>query len=111
MTGASDGAHLDRTQAPDDRLAAALDIVGPRWALLIVEALLVAPRRYGDLQRELGIPTNILATRLRALEAAGVVARILLFHNTRAYTITELGRGLQPAVDALRAWGGALPPG
>lgn len=90
-----------------DGLAVALEIVGPRWALLIVDALLEKPKRYGDLQRELGIPTNMLATRLRELEAAGVIARILLFHNSRAYTITERGRGLQPAIDALRAWAGA----
>jgi DNA-binding HxlR family transcriptional regulator len=52
-------------------LAAALDVVGPRWALLIVERLLDGPQRYGDLQRDLGVPTNILATRLCGLEAAG----------------------------------------
>ena len=89
----------------DDGLAAALEIIGPRWALLIVDALLQKPKRYGDLHRELGIPTNILATRLKELEAAGVIARILLFHNSRAYTITERGRGLQDAVDALSDWG------
>lgn len=49
-------------------LAAALDVVGARWALLIVERLLDGPQRYGDLQRDLGVPTNILATRLRELE-------------------------------------------
>ena len=54
-------------------LAAALDIVGSRWALLIVERLLEGPQRYGDLQRDLGAPTNMLATRLRELEAAGVL--------------------------------------
>lgn len=92
-----------------DGLAVALEIVGPRWALLIVDALLEKPKRYGDLQRELGIPTNMLATRLRELEAAGVIARILLFHNSRAYTITERGRALAPTIEALRAWGGAGP--
>ncbi|MBU1588329.1 MAG: winged helix-turn-helix transcriptional regulator, partial [Actinobacteria bacterium] len=56
-------------------LAAALEIVGPRWALLIVELLLDGPLRYGDLQRELGMGTNQLATRLRELEAAGVLYR------------------------------------
>lgn len=89
-----------------DGLAAALEVVGARWALLIVDALLVAPKRYGDLQRELGIPTNILATRLTELQAAGVVARILLFHNSRAYTLTERGQRLRLAVEALRGWGG-----
>ena len=96
----------ERGDGPDDDgLAAALEIVGPRWALLIIDALLQKPKRYSDLQRELGIPTNILATRLKELESAGVIARILLFHNSRANTITERGRGLRDAVDALRAWG------
>lgn len=89
----------------EDPLVAALEIVGPRWALLIVDSLLDAPKRYGDLQRELGVPTNILATRLTELQAAGVIARILLFHNSRAYTITQRGRRLQPAIDALKSWG------
>ena len=56
-------------------LAAALDIVGARWALLIVERLLDGPQRYGDLQRDLGAPTNILATRLRELEAMSTDGR------------------------------------
>ncbi|MGF0311410.1 winged helix-turn-helix transcriptional regulator [Rhodococcus sp. IEGM1428] len=59
-------------------LAAALDVVGARWALLIVERLLRGPQRYGELQRELGVPTNILATRIRELEAAGVLTRLPL---------------------------------
>jgi DNA-binding HxlR family transcriptional regulator len=88
-------------------LAAALDIVGPRWALLIVERLLDGPQRYGDLQRDLGVPTNMLATRLRELEAAGVLVRLPLHHNTRAYALTDHGRALQEAVVALGRWGRA----
>jgi DNA-binding HxlR family transcriptional regulator len=88
-----------------DPLVTALEVVGAKWSLRIVDALLVAPKRYGDLQRELGTPTNILATRLAELQAAGVIARILLFHNSRAYTITDRGRALAPAIEALRAWG------
>ena len=65
-------------------LAAALEVVGARWALLIVERLLDGPKRYGDLQRDLGVPTNMLAIRLRELEAAGVLARLPLRPNTRA---------------------------
>jgi DNA-binding Lrp family transcriptional regulator len=67
--------------------AAALDVVGARWALLIVERLLDGPQRYGDLQRELGVPTNMLVIRLRELEAAGVLSRLPLLHNTRAYAL------------------------
>ena len=86
-------------------LAAALDVVGARWALLIVEKLLDGPQRYGDLQRELGAPTNILATRLRELEAAGVLRRLPLRHNTRAYALTERGVALREAIEVLGRWG------
>ena len=86
-------------------LAAALDVVGARWALLIVERLLEGPQRYGDLQRELGVPTNILATRLKELEAAGVLRRLPLKHNTRAYALTERGLDLTDAIDAMSRWG------
>lgn len=89
-------------------LAAALEVVGSRWALLIVERLLEGPQRYGDLQRELGAPTNILATRLRELEEAGVLTRLPLRHNTRAYALTERGSALREAVTALGRWGEGL---
>jgi DNA-binding HxlR family transcriptional regulator len=91
-------------------LAAALDIVGARWALLIVERLLEEPQRYGDLQRDLGVPTNMLATRLRELEAAGVLTRLPLRHNTRAYALTETGLALRDAIAALAHWGKEAAP-
>ncbi|MCS5724058.1 helix-turn-helix transcriptional regulator [Herbiconiux sp. CPCC 203407] len=86
-------------------LAAALEIVGARWALLIVGRLIDGPQRYGDLQRDLGVPTNILATRLRELEAAGVLTRLPLHHNTRAYALTPRGLALRDAIAALERWG------
>ena len=85
-------------------LAAALGVVGARWALLIVEQLLEGPQRYGDLQRELGLGTNMLATRLRELEEAEVLYRLPLRHNTRAYALTERGFALREAIDALGNW-------
>ena len=89
-------------------LAAALGIVGARWALLIVEQLLKGPQRYGDLQRSLGMGTNQLATRLRELEEAGVLRRLPLRHNTRAYELTDRGLALRDAIVALGAWGAEL---
>ena len=86
-------------------LAAALGIVGARWALLIVEQLLDGPKRYGDLQRELGMGTNMLATRLRELEEAGVLFRLPLRHNSRAYALTDRGLALRETIVALREWG------
>lgn len=89
-------------------LGAALGVVGARWALLIVEQLLDGPQRYGDLQRELGMGTNQLATRLRELEEAGVLSRLPLRHNTRAYALTDRGLALREAIDALGRWGADL---
>ena len=85
--------------------AAALSIVGARWALLVVERLLDGPQRYGDLQRDLGVPTNILATRLRELEAAACPVLSALRHNTRAYALTDRGLALREAIVALGRWG------
>ena len=89
-------------------LAAAL--VGERWTLLIVRELLRAPRRYGQLLEALpGIGTNLLVNRLRDLETAGVVTRVLAPAPQSAvvYKLTDRGRALQPTVDALQAWGEA----
>lgn len=91
-------------------LARALEVVGERWALLIVRDLLVRPRRYTDLHEGLpGIPTNVLSTRLKELERAGVVERRLLPAPDRAvvYALTEDGRALDEAVLLLARWGAA----
>lgn len=57
-------------------LARALELIGERWALLIIRELLAHPGRYTDLLDELpGIPTNVLSTRLKELEEAGIVER------------------------------------
>jgi DNA-binding HxlR family transcriptional regulator len=87
-------------------LVAALQVVGPRWALLVVRCLLDGPKRYGDLQRDLGAPTNILATRLKELQDAGILYRLPLAHNQRAYALTERGAALREAIAALARWGG-----
>jgi DNA-binding HxlR family transcriptional regulator len=109
--------HSLRPAAPQKRryrersgLAAALDVVGERWTLLIVRELLRAPRRYGELLEALpGIGTNLLVNRLRDLEAAGVAGRVLARSPQSAvvYELTDRGRALKPAIDALHAWGEA----
>lgn len=89
-------------------LARALDVVGERWTLLLVRELLLGPRRYKDLLAGLpGIGTNLLADRLKELERLGVVARRTLPApaGSAVYELTELGRGLEPAVFALGRWG------
>jgi DNA-binding HxlR family transcriptional regulator len=89
-------------------LARAVEILGERWALLIVRDLLVRPRRFTDLREGLpGIPTNVLSARLKELESAGVVERRLLPAPERAvvYALTDDGRTLNDAVLGLARWG------
>ena len=89
-------------------LAHALDVVGERWALLIVRDLLVGPRRYTDLRRGLPrIPTNVLSARLKTLEEAEVVRRTVLPRPQASvvYELTGYGRELDGIVLALGKWG------
>lgn len=89
-------------------LARALDHVGDRWTLLIVRELLLSKTGYGELQTALaGVPTNLLAERLRDLERDGLVTRQPSGSDRRrvTYRLTALGRGLEPAVRALIVWG------
>jgi len=82
-----------------------LELVGERWALLIVRDLLVGPRRYGELAGGLArIPSNILAARLKELQAAGIIRRVP-HSRVIVYELTPYGRELEPVVLALGAWG------
>ncbi|MBF0817052.1 transcriptional regulator [Microbacterium paludicola] len=84
----------------------AVELVGERWALLIVRDLLVGPRRYTDLKQGLPrIPTNILSTRLKELQEGGVVRRVPIPRCGLVYELTEYGRELEPIVLALGRWG------
>lgn len=88
--------------------ARALELIGERWALLIVRDLLIGPKRFSDIQRGLpGIPSNILTTRLNELEASGLIARRALARPGRgvAYELTESGTELENVVFALGRWG------
>ena len=83
----------------------ALELVGERWALLIVRDLLVGPRRYGELAAGLPrIPSNILAARLKDLQGAGILRRAP-HSRVIIYELTPYGRELEPVVLALGAWG------
>jgi DNA-binding HxlR family transcriptional regulator len=89
-------------------VAHALDLIGDRWALLIVRELMIGQRRYTDLADALpGIGTNILAGRLRHLEGAGVVRRRKLPPPAAVtvYELTEEGRALDDVLRALAFWG------
>jgi DNA-binding HxlR family transcriptional regulator len=88
-------------------VARALEEVGERWSLLVVRDLLLGPRRFTDLARSLGgITPTRLTDRLRSLEAAGIVLREPPASGREVwYSLTEAGRDLGPAVDALALWG------
>jgi DNA-binding HxlR family transcriptional regulator len=89
-------------------LAHAVTLVGERWALLIIRDLLVGPRRFTDLRQGLPrIPTNVLSTRLKELEGAGVVQRRVLPRpdGSVVYELTKYGRQLEAVVAALGRWG------
>lgn len=94
------------------RFAYALDLVGERWALLIVRELLLGPKRFTDLRA--GLPhasPNILSERLRDLEQAGVVHRRKLPPPaaSQVYELTRWGQELEPVVTQLGAWGARSP--
>jgi DNA-binding HxlR family transcriptional regulator len=94
--------------APKTALAEALERVGDRWTLLVVEALLDGPRRFGDLQDAVGgIAPNILTQRLRHLEREGlVVARAYSERPPRfVYELTTGGQELAGALRLLADWG------
>lgn len=97
-----------RTYSQYCALARALDVVGERWTLLIIRELLTGPKRYKDLLHRLdGIGTNLLASRLKMLEAGGLAERRALPPpaSTTAYALTARGLALEPAVVELARWG------
>lgn len=89
-------------------LARALDLIGGRWALLIIRDLLTGPKRFSELQEGLpGVPTNVLTARLRELEDEGIVLRRA---HTRpgggvVYDLTDFGRELEQPIMRLGFWG------
>lgn len=92
--------------------AHALDLVGERWALLVLRELLLGPRRFGDLKASLpGISANVLTQRLEGLEASGVVRRRVLAPpaSVQVYELTEWGREIEPIILALGRWGARSP--
>jgi len=99
-------------------VACTLDVLGDRWSLLVVRDVMRGKRRYADfLESSEGIPTNILADRLKLLVAKGVIrSRPYSRHPPRVeYVLTEKGEDLRPIMRAMVAWGvryagGRTPP-
>ncbi|KAB2350112.1 winged helix-turn-helix transcriptional regulator [Actinomadura rudentiformis] len=92
--------------------AHALQLVGDRWALLVVRELLLGPKRFTDLRNGLpGAAPNVISQRLRELEASGVVRRRTLGPPaaSKVYELTDWGLELEPVVIALGRWGSRSP--
>jgi DNA-binding HxlR family transcriptional regulator len=101
-----------RTYCDGCAAAHALDLVGERWALLVIRELLLGPKRFTDLRAGLpGASPNVLAQRLRELEQAGVVRRRKLPPPaaSRVYELTDWGMELEPVIVRLGRWGARSP--
>jgi DNA-binding HxlR family transcriptional regulator len=89
-----------------------LDLIGERWALLVVRELMMGPRRFGDLKKDLhGISANVLTQRLEGLETSGVVRRRKLPPpaSVQVYELTEWGREIEPVFMVLGRWAARSP--
>src|ERR687888_1927070 len=103
-----------RTYDDGCAIAQALDLIGERWALLVVRELLLGPKRYTDLRR--GLPNaspHVLSQRLAGLEGAGVIRRRKLPPpaGSRVYELTDWGRELEETVLSLGHWAARSPSG
>jgi DNA-binding HxlR family transcriptional regulator len=101
-----------RTYGDRCGIARALDLVGERWALLVVRELLLGPKRFTDLREGLPhVSPDVLSQRLRELEDDGIVRRAKLPPpaGSRVYELTERGSELEPVVLELGRWGSGAP--
>lgn len=95
-------------------VASALDLLGDKWTLLVVRDLFAGRRRYGELASAAeGIPTNLLADRLRRLESAGLIVSSPYQEKPRRheYTLTPAGEALRPVLQEIVSWGRRHLPG
>lgn len=108
---------LQRTYAGQTcSIAAALEIVGERWTMLIIREALLGVHRFDEMQADLGIARNVLQARLEHLVDSGILERRLYQERPEryAYHLTQKGLDLWPAVVALMQWGdkhGGVPGG
>ena len=97
-----------KDELPDCPVATAVQLIGNKWKLLIIRDLLSRPWRFNELKKDLdGISQKVLTDSLRQLEADGLVTRTV-YPEVPArveYALSELGRSMEPILDALAAWG------
>lgn len=102
---------FDRSNCP---IAVTLDLVGDRWTLIVVRDLFRGQKRFGDFLRSPErIPTNILADRLKRLEAHGLIRKVAYQQRPprHEYHLTEKGAGLAPVIDEMCRWANTFVPG
>ncbi|MFK0298280.1 winged helix-turn-helix transcriptional regulator [Brevundimonas sp. NPDC090276] len=89
-----------------------LDLIGERWALLVIRELMMGPRRFSDLRKDLcGISANVLTQRLEGLEASGIVQRRKLPPpaSVQVYELTDWGYEIKPVFMVLGRWAARSP--
>ena len=96
----------------DCSVAKALEVIGERWSLLIVRAVMHGNRRFGEIQESLGIARNVLSTRLERLVDEEILERRAYSENPprHEYFLTQKGLDLWPALIALLHWGERYSP-
>jgi len=107
----SDANEFERSHCP---IANVLDLFGDKWTLLIVRDLILGKTRYGEFaQSAEGVPTNLLANRLKRLEMAGVVEKKAYSNKPvrYQYELTAKGRDLVPMLEAMVEWANKHVPG
>src|SRR5699024_8121147 len=101
-------AMMTKDEIPACPVATTVQLIGSKWKLLILRDLLSRPWRFNELRRDLeGVSQKVLTDSLRALEADGIVRRTVYpeVPPRVEYSLTELGRSLQPILDAMKDWG------
>ncbi|MBD7941745.1 winged helix-turn-helix transcriptional regulator [Brevundimonas guildfordensis] len=105
---------LSRARRYHDACGAAhgLDLVGERWALLVIRELMMGPRRFSDLRKDLcGVSANVLTQRLEGLEASGILRRRKLPPpaSVQVYELTDWGYEIEPVFMVLGRWAARSP--
>lgn len=101
----SDNTNHNRSQCP---VTCTLDIIGDKWTLIVIRDLIIGKKRYKEFtESPEKIPTNILAERLKRLEAYGLIEKHQPNPNSRwvEYYLTEKGEGILPVLQEMCKWG------
>ena len=103
-----------KDELPDCPVATTVQVIGSKWKLLIMRNLLVQPRCFNELQKNLeGISLKVLTDSLRSMEADGIITRTVYpeVPPRVEYALSPLGETMRPILDAMQAWGKAFKAG